>query len=327
MRTAVCTGLLVAALVAGGCVRATSGAHESSAVDRADDGKATADAEPGNPRDDLIPRAVLFGNPEHVGVLVSPDGKWISWHAPHEGVVNVWVAPANDLAHARPVTAARSQPIWSAQWTFDGKHLVYLQDDAGDENFHVFRVDVDTGETVDLTPIEGVRAEQIWLSHRKPDTMLVALNERDASVFDVHAIDLASGVRRLVARNDGSFVSWIVDHDLAVRFAEKMADDGTLVRMVKRGRAWRHHDDTPPEDLFNTSVLGFDATGKSYYVFDSRGRDTSALFLVDAKAKRKRLVYAHERADLHSANHPWPVLVHPTEMTVQAVVVDYEKPR
>jgi dipeptidyl aminopeptidase/acylaminoacyl peptidase len=318
----------VAMLFAGSCVGAKKTENpESSAVPGGERSELAADVAVGKPRSDLIPRAVLFGNPEHVGVLVSPDGKWISWQAPHDGVLNVWVAPANDLAKARPVTASKKQPIWFAEWSFDGKHLVYLQDDDGDENFHVFRLAVETGETLDLTPIENVRGEVVGLSHRKPNTILVSLNERDPSMFDVHAIDLATGDRRLVARNDQEFAGWIFDHDLNLRFAEKIAESGSLVWMVEHGDGWRHYDETPASDLFNSRVLGFDASGKSYYTFDSRGRDTSALFLVDAKTKKKRLVYADDRADLGAENHPWPALVHPTERTVQAVVVDYDKPR
>jgi dipeptidyl aminopeptidase/acylaminoacyl peptidase len=333
MRTAAWKGLLVATLVVCGCVGARkTGAPESSTVAGGGHVEPSADVAEGKPSSDLIPRAVLFGNPERTAAQVSPDGKWISWLAPQGGVLNVWVAPAGDLAKARPVTAAKKQPVLEAEWAFDGKHLLYWQDEGGNENDHVYRVAVETGEVVDLTPIANVRAEQVWLSPRKPNTILVALNDRDESVFDVHAIDLANGERRLVARNDRKFTGWLVDHDLKVRFAQTMTETGALVWMEKRGTGWRYYDETPAEDAISTSVLGFDATGRSYYMFDSRGRDTAALFVVDAKTKKKRLVHADERADLEGWLHPWfglgaRVLVHPTEMTVQAVVVDHDKPR
>ncbi len=317
-----CKGLFAVTLLSCGC----AGAGKTSAPEP-DTGRDEGEPSTGNPRSDLIPRAILFGHPERVGVLVSPDGKWISWHAPHNGVLNVWVTPANDLEKARPLTGSTKQPIYDAEWTFDGKHLVYLQDDHGDENFHIFRVAVETGAVVDLTPIENVRAEVVALSHRKPNTMVVALNERDKAVFDLHAIDITTGERRLVVRNDQELVGLIVDHDLKPRFAQRLADDGTLLWMVRHGNGWRHYDETRAEDVSNTIMFGIDASGESYYIFDSRGRDTSALFAVDIKTKKRRLVYADERADLGAENHPWPPLVHPTEKTIQAVVVDYDKPR
>ncbi|MCX4243067.1 S9 family peptidase [Paraliomyxa miuraensis] len=330
MRALACVGLLMV-FVASGCVAKTAAPPEASASPVAGAGEPAEDAV-AEAQSELIPRAVIFGNPERTAVQVSPDGKWISWLAPRDGVLNVWVAPAGDLAKGRPVTAAKTRPITLMEWTFDGKHLVYEQDEDGDENFHWYRVAVETGEVVDLTPIDGVRAQGPWLSSRKPDTMLVGLNDRDPGVFDLHAIDLATGQRRLVARNDRKFTGWIVDHDLEVRLAQTMTETGALVWMVKRGNGWRHYDEIPAEDTGSTGMLGFDATGRSYYMFDSRGRDTAALVLVDAKTKTKRLVHADERADLEPWLHPWfglgpRVLVHPTEATVQAIVVDREEPR
>jgi dipeptidyl aminopeptidase/acylaminoacyl peptidase len=331
MRTAAWKELLVVMLVASGCVGAPkTGAPESSAVVGGGGGEPSAAVAVGNPRSDLIPRAVLFGNPERRAAQLSPDGKWVSWLAPRDGVLNVWVAPAGDLAKARPLTAAKQQPILESEWAFDGKHLLYWRDERGDENDHVYRVAIETAEVVDLTPIDNVRAGQLWLSHRKPNTIVVELNDRDESVFDVHAIDLATGERRLVARNDQKFSRWIVDHDLKVRFGQKMAENGALVWMVKHRNGWRHYDETPPEDSLGSRLLGFDARGRAFYTLDSRGRDTAALFVVDAKTRKKRLVHADARADLGGWHQNWigpSVLVHPTEMTVQAVVVDYDKPR
>ncbi len=311
--------VLTAALLAlGGCATQSNPPAVASKG-----GEPAATVAVGKPRSDLIPRAVLFGNPERRQVQVSPDGRWISWHAPREGVLNVWVATANALASARPVTSAKTHPISEAHWTFDGKHLVYLQDEAGDERFHVYRVAVETGDVVDLTPLKGVTAAGFEVSPRKPNTILVLLNDRDESVFDLHAIDLTTGKRRLVARNDHEFVDWVVDRDLRPRFAQTVTETGALAWMIPDGKRWRHYDETPAEDVLNSGVLGFDAGGTSYYTVDSRGRDTAALFMVDAKTKKKRLVHADERADLDG----WDLLIHPTEMTVQAVAVHYDKSR
>src|SRR5688572_17448255 len=76
----------------------------------------------------LIPRKVLFDNPDKAGVKISPDGKHLSWLAPRDGVMNVWVAPADDLSKARPVTADKKRGIRMYNWTFSGNHLLYLQD-------------------------------------------------------------------------------------------------------------------------------------------------------------------------------------------------------
>src|SRR5215468_2999585 len=83
---------------------------------------------------DLIPRAVLFGDPQRAGVQISPDGKRLSWAAPRNGVLNIWVAPVGALDQARPITNDRARPIRDYRWASNGRHLLYLQDTGGDEN-------------------------------------------------------------------------------------------------------------------------------------------------------------------------------------------------
>ena len=100
----------------------------------------------------LIPRSVLFGNPERSAAQISPDGSRLSFLAPRDGVLNVWVQDLPD-GEARPLTTADKRPIRSYGWARDGKHLLYVQDKDGNENFHVYAVDAETSDERDLTPI------------------------------------------------------------------------------------------------------------------------------------------------------------------------------
>ena len=106
----------------------------------------------------LIPRNVLFGNPERAQARISPDGRWLSFLAPVDGVLNVWAGPVGDPANARPVTDDTDQGIRNHQWAFDGQHILYSQDKDGNENWHIYATDIETKKTKDLTPIEGVHA-------------------------------------------------------------------------------------------------------------------------------------------------------------------------
>ena len=91
---------------------------------------------------ELIPRDALFGNPERANVQISPDGKYLSWVAAVDGVLNVWVAPADDLAQARAVTADKARGIHEYFWSYRPDTLLYLRDTGGDEDFHLFAVDL-----------------------------------------------------------------------------------------------------------------------------------------------------------------------------------------
>ena len=173
----------------------------------------------GKPKNDLIPRALLFGNPERVAVRLSPDGKQLSWMAPKNGVMNVWVAPIDKLDQAKAVTDEKTRPIPGYNWAFTSKHILYQQDVGGDENYHLFKTDVADGKTTELTPNKGARAELVALDPKQPNKVWVSINDRDPKVFDLHEYDLASGKRTLVVQNDDGAG---VPHDVVPEPAEAL---------------------------------------------------------------------------------------------------------
>src|SRR5258708_27447393 len=100
---------------------------------------------------DLIPRNILFGNPERTSPELSPDGTRLAWIAPDNGILNVWVAPLRvasdetvDWSAARVVTDDRDRGIRRFTWAHDGRHLLYMQDTGGDENWRLHDVNLET---------------------------------------------------------------------------------------------------------------------------------------------------------------------------------------
>src|SRR3954469_11074221 len=146
----------------------------------------------------LIPRRVLFGNPTFLDAKLSPDGRFLSWLAPVDGVLNLWGSPSDRVADGEPVTRTRGRPITWQDWSPDGRYIMFLKDDNGDENFHLFVVDIRTAELRDLTPYPGVRAIPTFWSHVRPDRIALTLNDRDRASPDVYALELDSGVRTLI---------------------------------------------------------------------------------------------------------------------------------
>ena len=137
--------LFAAALALAGCGRSGEAPAPDAAPAPAPAPTSLADVE-------LIPREALFGNPERANVQISPDGRHLSWVAPLEGVMNVWVAPADDLSAARAVTRDAARGIRQYFWSYRPDTLLYLRDTGGDEDFHLFAVDVASAESRDLTP-------------------------------------------------------------------------------------------------------------------------------------------------------------------------------
>ena len=173
----------------------------------------------------LITREALFGNPVRSGGTISPDGKWLGWMAPHEGVMNVFVAPFDKPAEARRLTHAKDRPIPFFSFTRDSASVIYIQDKAGDENFLLYQVDIASGEERCLTPFENTRARVIGGSHQIRDKLLIGLNNRDARYHDVYLLNLTTGALDLVLQND-SYVGFLADDTLTLRMAIRQNDAG-----------------------------------------------------------------------------------------------------
>lgn len=153
----------------------------------------------------LIPRETLLGNPDRAAPRISPDAKQLAYLAPVDGVLNVWVGPREKPDAARPVTQDTKRGIRSYFWAYNNLQIVYLRDQDGNEDWHVYGVDLSTGKTTDFTPLPGVRAEIEKVSHRFPGEILIGLNQRDPRVFDVYRLDLHSVQRQIVQENTEHF--------------------------------------------------------------------------------------------------------------------------
>ncbi len=267
---------------------------------------------------ELIPRDALFGNPERASVLISPDGKTLSWVAPVDGVLNVWVTPAGDPSKARAITNDKARGIRNYFWSYQPDTLLYLRDSGGDEDFHLFSVNVTTGKATDLTPFPKTTSQVVGTSHAHPESILVGMNDREAQWHDLYRVDLASGQRTLVEKNTQQIGGYLADDDFKVRYATKSRPDGgqDILRPDGKG-GWEKYDDIPFEDSLSTQPAGLTTDGKTLYMVDSRGRNTAALYAIDVASGKKTLVFEDARADVGNS------LSDPKTGVVQAVAVDY----
>ena len=157
---------------------------------------------------------------------MSPDGKYISFIAPRDGVLNVWLAERGKLDAAKPITNDQKRGIRQHFWAYDNRHVLYLQDTDGDENWHLYAVDVVGGTEKDLTPYKGVRAELVDLSWKKPGVAAVGLNDRAPEWHDLWEVDIATGKRTLIEQNSQEIAGYLVDLDLKPKLAQKNNPDG-----------------------------------------------------------------------------------------------------
>jgi dipeptidyl aminopeptidase/acylaminoacyl peptidase len=291
----------------------------------------------------LIPREILFGNPARTDPKVSPDGAQLSWLAPDKSnTLNVWTS-ALDGTNAHCVTSETGDPIEWYTWAGDGKHILYLHDNAGDEIPHLFSADLTNGNVRDLTPFRGVRAQNVLTDSRHPAAVLVAMNLRDRTKFDMYRVDLETGAITLEAQNPGDVLTWRADNNFVLRAAT--AFDGTTGRTIIRVR---DAADKPWHDLVvmpferalfagqvvnGSLIVGFDPDDKSLLIVSALHSDKGRLVRVDLQDGHDLGVIAEDPrcdvafVDVGRLGMEPGVILHPVTGAVQAVQFNYMTPQ
>ncbi len=292
MRTHPCVLLLAAALA--GCATAQTESMPSPAppTDAAAAISSAAQALP-----PLIPRERFFGDPEITNAQLSPDGRFIAFVRPLDGVRNVWVKGIDEpFAAARPVTADSVRPVNGYFWSRDGRYVLFVQDRGGDENFHVYGVDPAAPAAVgsrvpparDLTPYPGVRALIYAVPERTPGKILVGLNDRNPRLHDVYRVDLASGERELVFRNDENVGDWTFDLEGELRLGSRQTESGTEILRVDGQRLTPIYTCNDEETC---GLLRFHRDGRRVYLETNQGEpDLTGLVLPDPQTGQTELV-------------------------------------
>ncbi|HSJ79177.1 MAG TPA: S9 family peptidase [Erythrobacter sp.] len=268
----------------------------------------------------LIARDALFGNPVRAGGQISPDGKWLSWLAPKDGVLNIWVAPANEPDAGRAITSATDRPIRQHFWAPDASAVMYIQDKGGDENFLLYKIDIATGAETTLTPFEKTRVQIVGASTTMKDRLLLGLNNRDPRFHDVHLLDLTTGKLTLVLENSG-YAGFMADDTLTLRMALRQnAAGGTdYFRVTDNVVAAEPFESTAMEDALTTSPAGYTSDGSTLYWIDSRDRNTAALIAQDSATGEKRIIAEDDKADIGGT------LRDPVTGEIEAYAVNYLK--
>lgn len=250
------------------------------------------------PETELIPRAVLFGNPERSEPAISPDGTQLAYLAPVDGVLNVWIRTLGQNDD-RPVTEDANRGIHVFAWQYDNKHILYAQDADGDENWRLYQTDIATKQTRNLTPFDKVQASIVAYEWDKPEVLLVQLNQRDESLFDVHQLNLTTGELKMDTENPGDVASWHADNELQVRAAQVMTDDGSTEIRVRNdvNSPWRKLIQWGPDETFG-GVFGFTPDNRKLWVATSVDANAARLLEVDIESGAQSVVAADPQFDV-----------------------------
>lgn len=271
----------------------------------------------------LIPREVFFGNPDRANVQISPDGTRIAFLAPHNGVMNIWVQTIGG-DDARAVTTGTQRPIRMYQWAHNGEQILFRQDRGGDENFHVYAVNIADGKEVDLTPFDAVQARILADDRDFPDEILIAVNNRNPQLHDAWRVNTRTGQGSIVFQNDDGFADFKADSRFNVRLATRVLPTGGSVAMLRDAvnSPWYELASWSLEDSDTSGPMGFSRGGNIVYVADSRGVNTGGLYAYDSSTVDEptySLLASDDRADIGT------VIFDPKTGRPQAAAFEYDR--
>ncbi|MBI2956857.1 MAG: S9 family peptidase [Acidobacteria bacterium] len=232
--------------------------------------------------------------------------------APDKGVLNVWVRTVGK-EDDRVITKDRKRGIRFFGWAEDSQHVLYIQDREGDENWHLYAVNLKTNAIRDLSPFEGVRVQGVFTDPDFPDRLLMGMNLRDPRVFDLYRVDLRTGGIEVEAESAPNYVGWLTDHDLRVRGAVAATPDGGFQLLLRKDATSSFEPFLAWGPDYEGNAIAFTPDGKGLYIEDNVESDTAELYEIDLATKKKKVLARDPHVDLGS------VLIHPIKNHVQAV--------
>ncbi len=249
----------------------------------------------------IIPLEDFFKNPEMSGFQLSPEGGYISYMKPWEEGnrrMNIFVKSMSQNTEVQ-LTKEKDRSIYGYFWLSE-KRIAFIKDEGGDENIHIFAVNIDGTNEIDLTPFENIKAEIIDDLEDDPSHMVIGLNKRDTRIHDAYRLNVNTGEMTLIAENPGNISSWMTDNAGVLRIA--MTSDG-----VNESLLYRENEKDEFQTILTTnfkesvSPLYFTFDDKELYVSSNRYNDKSSIYKFDLEeGKETDLIYQHPEVDVYN---------------------------
>ncbi|MGQ1889933.1 S9 family peptidase [Thermophagus sp. OGC60D27] len=249
-----------------------------------------------------IPMKDFFRNPEKTAFQISPDGQYVSYLAPYESRLNIFVKPVDGDSALR-LTSETERDIAGYFWANDGR-LLFLKDSGGDENYALFGVDRDGANMKALTQFPDVRTIIIDDLRDIEDEVIVGLNKRDPRVFDPYRLNVETGEMEMLAQNPGNIQFWLTDHDGKLRVAGAIEGgvNSTLLYRKTEDEEFKVILQTNFKDEMNPYFFTFD--NEKLYAVSNLGRDKKVPVIFNPETGEvEEVLYENEEYDVDGLSY------------------------
>lgn len=244
-----------------------------------------------------------FARPAASTFRFSPDGKYLSYRERDEHAKRHLVVKNLATGEVKRAVEEKDELIRGYDW-INSERLVFVMDQGGNENYHVYAVNLDGSGLKDLTPFEGVRAQLTDMLVEDKDHIIIQMNKNNAQVFEPYKVHVVSGALELLYANEDTaspITGYDFDKEGSLRAFTRLRDgveqdfyyapeanDFTLLKQMK----W-----------FETfSILHFNYASEyphDAYVLSNLESDKTQVVLYDLKEnKTLEVVFANAQYDV-----------------------------
>lgn len=254
----------------------------------------------------MIPIEDFFRNSDTNGYQLSPDGRHISYMAPYQDRMNIFVRSIDDngnLGSPTRLTHETERSVGGYLWA-DNERILFVKDIGGDENYQLFGVRIDGSDERAYTNLPGVRTSIIDELEDIPNEVIIGLNQRNPEVFDPYRLNLSTGKLSLLAENPGHYMGWITDHEGKLRMATAIVD-GVNTQLL-----YRDNEDEEFRPILTTNfkeevcICLFTPDNKHVWAISNLHRDKASLVLLDpSTGEELEVLYENDRYDVSSISY------------------------
>jgi dipeptidyl aminopeptidase/acylaminoacyl peptidase len=216
----------------------------------------------------------------NAGVL-APDGKRLVLRSNRDGIDQLYIADATKADAPATRLFTSSERVTGARITRDGKAVVFRSDKGADENWSIYRVDLDGKNLTELTSGETLNRDDIFLPERASTIMYFSARKKEKGASSVYALPLTGGEAKKIYGIDGFGTLLDVAPDGGRLLFKRMPsfDDNTLeVVDSATGKATKVYPTKGPVRIEDAK---FSADGNRIFVSTDTGGDRAVLLALD----------------------------------------------
>ncbi|MBL4708075.1 MAG: S9 family peptidase [Flavobacteriales bacterium] len=245
-----------------------------------------------------------FKRPSQSSFQFSPDGKYVSYKQREEDGKNHVYIKNTETDQISMAIEEKEELVRGYGWANENR-LIYIMDKGGDENYHLFAIDLDGKNQVELTPFDGVKVNITNSLKEQKDYMIISMNKDNPQVFEPYKINIQTAEIEKLYNNDDP-ANPISGYDFD--------KDGNLKAYTKQqnGTEYVMYYRTSPTAEFkpvmqtswkdNFYIIRFDYTTDNphdAYVMSNLNSNTNEIVLYDfEKNKEIKKIYSNETFDV-----------------------------